>query len=76
MFLAPKVGWLWDLSDVMLHHMAFDFHNSPQLIPRMEGDLGCKDKRRTEGSGERGRGMNGSLVEDQTHCDAKKTKKK
>lgn len=56
---------------LMPHHMDLCFRNSPQLIPRMEGNSGWGDKRRREGSGE----GNGEWMlvwwEDQTHCNAK-----
>lgn len=57
-FWLQKWVWLWDLWCFIT--WTFVFHNSPQLIPRMEGDSGCGDKRRTEGSGEGNRG--GTLV--------------
>lgn len=60
---------------LMLHYMAFVFHNSPQLIPRMEGYSGCKDKRRTEGSGEGDGGWTVVWWEDQTHCHVRKNEK-
>lgn len=48
------------------------FHNSPQLIPRMEGESGWGHKRRREGSGEGNGGWMVAWWEDQTHCNAKK----
>lgn len=55
------------------HHMDFCFHDSSQLIPRMEGESGWGDKRRREGSGEGNGGWMVVWWEDQTHCNAKKT---
>lgn len=57
---------------LMPHHMDFCFHDSPQLIPRMEGESGWGGKRRREGSGEGNRGWMVVRREDQTHCNAKK----
>lgn len=69
MFLAPKVGRLWPF-DALLHGLCFQ--NSPQLIQRMEWELGWGDKRKREGSGEGNGGWMVVWWEDQTHCHAKK----